>query len=138
MFLDKELHSVSHVLKESGEDGFAHPRAVIDSVNGREIFITVAEVLVQPFIDRTDGFAESEWKHVPPFTGGDAVFTNPKRAQGSGGAVSVLHTSHRFSFNPENGELGEKQHQEHDVDHGEGGDGKRQTASAFLERSSFE
>ena len=137
MFLNEEFHTVSDVLEEPGDDGFAHPRTVVHTVDGGEVFVSVTEVLVQPLVDRTDGFAQTERKHVPPFAGGDAVFTNPKRAEGGGGAVAVLHTSNGFSLNPKNGKLREEKQEEHNVDQGKGGDGEGEAAGAFLERCAF-
>ena len=60
VFLDEELHAVGHVLEEAGHDGLAHPRAVVDAVNGGEVFIAVAEILVQPLVDGADGFAQAK------------------------------------------------------------------------------
>ena len=124
MFLDQEFHTVCDVLEETRKDGFTHPRTVVDTVNGWEVFVSISEIFVQPFIDGTDRFSEAKWKHVPPFSSGYTVFTDPKRAEGSGCTVAVLHTSYCLSFNPKDGELREEEHQKDDVHQGKGGHGK--------------
>jgi len=60
----------------------------------------------------------TEWKHLPPFTSSNAVFANPKGAESGRCTTAVVHTSDCLSFNPQNCELAEKQHQEDDVHNG--------------------
>ena len=138
MFLEQELHSISDVLEEPGEDGVAHPRAVVDTVNGCEVFVAVAELLVEPAVDSTDGDTCAERQHVPPFSCGHAIFSNPKGTECGGCTTAVVHPSNRFSLNPKNGELAEEQHEEHNVHNSEGTCCKGNGACAFLEGGSFE
>ena len=54
MLLNEKLHSVSDVLEETRDNGFAHPRTIVDTVNSSEVLVSVSEVLVQPFVDSTN------------------------------------------------------------------------------------